>query len=797
MSSKYNIRLKFKNKDGGEEFFQLEVGSNIIGRGKPSFLNDARISRKHAEIIISDLGGVTYTQMGQNPAVLLRPENEPFKLQKGVYHTLQNSDSISIYDGASPFTVLIESQDPEFDPMSLNDDDIATQQLDCPDDTSVLDYLKNTTTTTTPNNNNNNNTILSPTKRPRDDQQQINNENNLKKFKNPDKDVPNSVNNNNNIKKVNNSQVVVQDSLKLNITEDELTFVRKLGQGACGEVSQYEWKGTPVAVKIIFKSLLTKDKNGEFEKETQILKCLRHPNVVLFMGTCTLGGNLAIITEYLNRGSLRDVLNNQELDIDWNTKIKMLIDVAQGMNYLHNYNPKIIHRDLKSVNLLVDHSFNVKVSDFGLSRFVSSGTEAKTFCGTLPWIAPEVFAGSGYSTQADVFSFGIVLWEILTRLQPTGSIASSQLGYPELPPDCPVPFANLIKDCCARKPLDRPNFTQILQRLKSMIIIGDSSKKLLGVSSTGTASVSPSGIDIVPQLITTNNNNYDNYQIEKQKLLNWTIDLKDISEVRFQSKEEQFTLLTGLYKGEQVSIKQWPSSVVDFEKKELDLVASLKSPAVVKFIGVVFNKNEHAIISEHMANGSLFSLLQNEQFHFTWDFTIKLAIEMAQSINVLHKFQPTILHRGINNKCFYLDKGFNIKISDFGISRFNIHENSVTLGEIRGNFIYSPPELVKSIKFSTKSDVYSFSIVLWELFHRCITKSYQVPFSNIELEFDFQIIHQTGKLNQRPIINEKIPTELNKLLQRSWDPEPQLRPDFDTIIKTLQDFKNNQLSSLK
>jgi len=89
-------------------------------------------------------------------------------------------------------------------------------------------------------------------------------------------------------------------------------------------------------------------------------------------------------------------------------------DAAQGMNYLHTFSPPIIHRDLKSHNLLVDENFCVKVTDFGLAKLMSTET-AKTFCGTMPWTAPEIFKSDGYTTKADIYSFGtafccIVLW---------------------------------------------------------------------------------------------------------------------------------------------------------------------------------------------------------------------------------------------------------------------------------------------------------------------------------------------------------------------------------------------------
>lgn len=103
-------------------------------------------------------------------------------------------------------------------------------------------------------------------------------------------------------------------------------------------------------------------------------------------------------------------------------------DAAQGMNYLHSMEPPIIHRDLKSANLLCDDHFTVKVTDFGLARFnPTRDATRRTFCGTLPWVAPEVFGKGGYSLAADVYSYAVVVWEVLTRASPYSSLSAPQI----------------------------------------------------------------------------------------------------------------------------------------------------------------------------------------------------------------------------------------------------------------------------------------------------------------------------------------------------------------------------------
>jgi serine/threonine protein kinase len=118
---------------------------------------------------------------------------------------------------------------------------------------------------------------------------------------------------------------------------------------------------------------------------------LRHPNVVLFMGAITRVPNLSIVTEFLPRGSLFRLIHRPNNQLDEKRRLRMALDVARGMNYLHNCTPVIVHRDLKSPNLLVDKNWVVKVCDFGLSRMKNNTfLSSRSTAGTAEWMAPEV-----------------------------------------------------------------------------------------------------------------------------------------------------------------------------------------------------------------------------------------------------------------------------------------------------------------------------------------------------------------------------------------------------------------------
>ncbi|TKY61054.1 Serine/threonine-protein kinase EDR1 [Spatholobus suberectus] len=179
------------------------------------------------------------------------------------------------------------------------------------------------------------------------------------------------------------SDSALDDVAEYDIPWDEIAMGERIGLGSYGEVYRGEWHGTEVAVKRFLYQDLSGESLEEFISEVQIMKRLRHPNVVLFMGAVTRPPNLSIVTEFLPRGSLYRLIHRPNNQLDERRRLRMALDAARGMNNLHNCTPVIVHRDLKSPNLLVDKNWVVKVCDFGLSRmkhstFLSSRSTAGT-----------------------------------------------------------------------------------------------------------------------------------------------------------------------------------------------------------------------------------------------------------------------------------------------------------------------------------------------------------------------------------------------------------------------------------
>lgn len=266
------------------------------------------------------------------------------------------------------------------------------------------------------------------------------------------------------------------------IAYNEMKLTAKIGEGSFSDVFLGTWRGIEVAVKML-KSALSAESFEAFLQEISLVSKLRHPNVVLFLGACLDGPAVCYVTEYITGGNLYELLKKESV-LGWPKKTAIAIEIARGMQYLHTH--KILHGDLKSLNLLVDENYHIKVADFGLSKIIEdtpaedaephSGGSRRKYKGTLTWQGPEVVnENSEYTEKSDVYSFGIVLWELISHRAPyEGLDAITVLRYidqgqlPEIPANVPVEYAQLIRDCCARNPADRPDFDQILERLKNL-----------------------------------------------------------------------------------------------------------------------------------------------------------------------------------------------------------------------------------------------------------------------------------------------------------------------------------------
>ncbi|XP_073033988.1 serine/threonine-protein kinase STY46-like isoform X6 [Primulina eburnea] len=271
-----------------------------------------------------------------------------------------------------------------------------------------------------------------------------------------------------------------------------LKFEYKVASGSYGDLYKGTYCSQEVAIKILKAERLNAELQKEFAQEVYIMRKVRHKNVVQFLGACTRPPNLCIVTEYMSGGSVYDYLHKQKGTFKLPSLLKVAVDVSRGMNYLHQNN--IIHRDLKAANLLMDENEVVKVGDFGVARVKAETGVMTAETGTYRWMAPEVIEHKPYDHKVDVFSFGVVLWELLTGKLPYEHLTPLQAAVgvvqkglrPNIPTHTHPKLAELLERCWQQDPTLRPDFTEITEILQKISeeVGGDGTDKRRGFFSS-------------------------------------------------------------------------------------------------------------------------------------------------------------------------------------------------------------------------------------------------------------------------------------------------------------------------
>ena len=298
----------------------------------------------------------------------------------------------------------------------------------------------------------------------------------------------------------------------------QVKTIRPLGSGSFGKVYLAEVNHTAVALKVLIDSeqlksissapqelprmsdsnAVSRASGGSIVREVSIMASVRHPNVVQLIGFCILPP--CITLEYCQKGSLYDLLRNGTTDpqiaaeLSWGRRVRMAVDVAAGMLHLHTRNPPILHRDLKSPNVLVAGDWTAKVSDMGLSKLAEEATGQSIITGGAAnprWLAPEVLSGQNPSAASDVFSFGVVMWELLAWRLPWSDVAPYTIvaralegARPAIPPWTELPgfgpagpsdslkdYLALMNQCWAQDSEQRPNFERVVIALNTLLTI--------------------------------------------------------------------------------------------------------------------------------------------------------------------------------------------------------------------------------------------------------------------------------------------------------------------------------------
>mmetsp|Transcript_1169 Transcript_1169/g.2430 ORF Transcript_1169/g.2430 Transcript_1169/m.2430 type:complete len:1060 (+) Transcript_1169:445-3624(+) len=287
---------------------------------------------------------------------------------------------------------------------------------------------------------------------------------------------------------------VLGENHSFEVEFSELVFSKNIGQGSFGQVYKGIWRASDVAIKVLTLSETGHAKEmAAFKKEVALLASLRSPNVVMFMGAYVNPPNLGMVMEFCGRGSLYDLLEQQRearhklrgKHLPWARRLQIALDVAVGMTYLHTCNPAIVHRDLKSPNIMICSNWQAKIGDLGMSQIMEYSCIAGTASIYSPrWMAPEILKGANYDISSDIYSFGVILWELCTLEVPWADcVHPFQLVHQvvtegkklEIHVTSEHDFRGLldvhrlIEECCTTDPSVRPPFNEIVDRLRKLV----------------------------------------------------------------------------------------------------------------------------------------------------------------------------------------------------------------------------------------------------------------------------------------------------------------------------------------
>ena len=590
---------------------------------------------------------------------------------------------------------------------------------------------------------------------------------------------------------------------------DKFKKINKIGEGSFAKIYTVKEKETN---KIYVAKVLNHMGNDElslmksFYSEVEIMSKFNSPFIVKFVGYSLKDfkgrQSPTIITEFVPNGSLFDLLEqvrNGFAPKEWNaTRILITIySIALGMATVHSKN--IIHRDLKPSNILLDEHFLPKICDFGLSVF-DTGVFEKDMVGTPAYIAPEAISKYEYTKAVDVYAFALIVNEIITLKNPYKKCNVFIECYkkmhdregPKIDDDVPESYKRLITKCWQQDPKDRPTFEQIVLMLKTDkgFITDDVDEKEF--------------LDFIDRI--ENNESQGNFEFEEIHIdYNQGKELSvDFDEINLNLFEKIAKVGEGQYgevfkvrdkrndslyaaKVNQLLIENCTFAQMKCLSREINILAKLNSPLVVKFIG--FNRKNFegekrpTIITEFIKNTSLYKIIELNNRGMKpseWNDTKLLIVTYGIASGMAHLHSLNILHRDLKPDNIFLDEYLFPKIGDFGFSKEIEDDNKPhTSYDKVGTPAFMAPEIFERFEYSKASDVYAFSILLYEI------TTFDLPYEG----FNALNLPPNVMKGLRPVFNVNIPKCYRKLIERCWQQEREKRPTFREIVELLRNDK--------
>ncbi|KAK8854144.1 hypothetical protein M9Y10_016701 [Tritrichomonas musculus] len=570
----------------------------------------------------------------------------------------------------------------------------------------------------------------------------------------------------------------------------------------------------------ISKNIIANYSNDELAYLTQDLNVLSrfsHPLIMKTLGYSPINfnnlPNPVIVTEFLPT-TLSDKIHS---GLTSTQKLIIIHGIASAMSYLHSHD--IIHRDLTTNNILIDINNLPKLANFGFSI---AATEIENddqpqflseLIGTPLYCSPEILQNLSYSKAGDVYSYSIILYEIITNMKPFKNIITIGKLYtkvvtedkrPELPNDIQNSYRLLIQNCWSKEPNERPTFDQIVEQLESDagFITDDVNEveyrqyiekvKKSEMKYTQNDRFLKMEDFIKPETATNDPVIFQfskNIQIDTNK----TVDLKNFQKMKefgsggfakiFKATEIE---TTNVYAAK-IYTDEFDKRSIDFLKKlsnEVNIHSYLNHPSIVKYCGFSPTNFEGDIfpvlMTELIPNGTLANVISLASLSLTpheWDLTKILVNMYGIASAMLYLHSHNVIHGDLNPANVLEDENYHPVICDFGSSNYK-ETKSLKADDNKGIIAFTAPEALEDQQFSAASDSYSFGLVTFSMLTN------QMPFSEITQIFELVEKLKTG---YRPEMSDKIPEVYQNLIKRCWSQEPSERPTFSEILSELKD----------